>query len=159
MNTPAIGHALAVVPGCVETLSSDEGMARTATRSPRLGLSWLDELATTAFVSGETSQLVSLVRDSAEALAGPDRNEARMRLLARSIAVTRAHESALEQLLGERLAARDERGTNLVNKVLTATTRRLAALLAEHRMACAVEPHRTMVAVGHADRVTVKTVR
>jgi hypothetical protein len=46
----------------------------------------------------------------------------------------------------------------MVNKVLATTTRRLAMLLAEHRMACSA-PQRPMVAVGHADQVTVKAVR
>lgn len=91
--------------------------------------------------------------DIATVLAGDDANGARARLLARSIASARAQVCILEAMIAERVAERDAAGLALVDRALTNASRRILALLAEHRRAYAPE-RAVVVAVEHAN-VTV----
>jgi hypothetical protein len=144
----------------LESVNGDLNVEATSSVLPpaarQLGLDVLDRMAAVTFASGAVQELVDWATNSARSLVGPDRNEARMRLLARAIAATRAQMLCLEQLLGQRVNVRDVRGAELVDKILTSTTRRLAALLAEHRAACSAGQRAVVVGVGHAERVTIK---
>jgi len=143
MNTPANSHAL-------ETLGEHNQP------EPRLGLSWLDRFAATSLVSGQTTGLEAWAVDEARALAGTDRSGARLRLLSRSLAITTAQVRTLEALLGQALARRDARGVDLVNRSLSAATRRLCRLAAEHRAETMLQQRPAVVAVGHACNVTIR---
>ena len=93
--------------------------------------------------------------DSATALAGPDREAARLRLISRAVATERARQVVLEALLDQHLAARDFDAVGAINKVLSSTTKRtLCALLREH-VAASNLGQRATVMVGHADAVHV----
>lgn len=127
---------------------------------PQLGLTWLDKLAATAFVDcAETGPgpLIKVICESAQSLIGDDRDAARIRLLAREIAMVKASLDLITASIGERLRANDERGALLADRLARSATRRLTMLCAEHRAAGAVERRSTIVAVAHADAVHVDT--
>jgi hypothetical protein len=149
------GHDLEHPPasGAIE-LSSDRPAV-----TPQLVLSMYDKAAATTFASGAVEGLTGWATDCARSLTGADRNEARLRLLARTIAITAAQQRTLEMMLGTALAKRDERGVDMLNKTLTATSRRLVTLLAEHRLACTLPQRTPVVAVGQAEQVIVRAGR
>ena len=152
MEAPAKRHELQVV-------SQDDSPPTRFTRDgdqARLALSWLDKLGAGAFADGDKQELLDLVRDSAESLTGPDRNDARLRLLSRAIASMRAQQSLLEGAMGERLAARDYDGVAMLDRVLAGVVKRLVLLLAEHRHHCATDRRTALVAVGSADNLVIK---
>jgi hypothetical protein len=120
----------------------------------RVGLTALEQLGTGLLFDGAPpNELRSWLVDIATALAGSDANGARARLLARSLASARAQVATLEAMVAERLAERDAVGLALVDRALTNASRRLVALLAEHRRMHAPE-RPVVVAVEHAE-VTV----
>lgn len=124
----------------------------------RVGLSPLDRLALTGLASdGDVQAIIGWVTDSATALAGPDREASRLRLISRAVATQRARELVYEAMLDERLLARDFEGATAINKILTETTKRLARLLREHQAACLVGHHDVVVAVAHVDQINVAT--
>lgn len=98
----------------------------------RLGLSRFDRAPLKAFVGGDPDEVAEFIEDArllAEALAGDQGDEARVRLTSRCVAAARAQQRILEALLGERLAERDEAGVELVSKVLDGATKRLGMFL------------------------------
>ena len=115
---------------------------------PRVGLTRFDRLPLET-LSDDPHALASWVADSATALAGADREAARLRLISRAVATERARHVVLEAMLDERLAARDFEGVHAVNRVLTSTTKRLCALLREHAAACSIG-QRASVVIGQA---------
>ncbi len=134
--------------------------APPGTSKARLGLSPLDLLA--------LDQFVRATPDAATALHGQvvawanalydrdDRDNARMRMLARAIATTRAKCLLLESKRDECLTRRDAEGVLLLQKVLLGETRQLALLMAEHRLACATERRAAVnVAIGHVGAVNI----
>jgi hypothetical protein len=136
-----------------EVRARDPGVARV------VALSSLDKLALDALADPrDLPAIVRWTEDSATALSGVDRNEARVRLISRLVASERSRLLILEALLDERLAARDAAaGTDVerIDRLLHSTTRRLAVLLDQHRSACNAG-HRTTVVVGHANAVHVE---
>ena len=109
-----------------------------------------------AFAEGDHEELLGLVRDSAQSLVGPDRNDARLRLLSRAVASTRAQQSLLEGAMAERLAARDFDGVAMLDRVLAGVVKRLVMLLAEHRHHCATDRRSALVAVGSTESLVIK---
>lgn len=136
-----------------------DGLVRKEVAGTRVGLAWLDRMGPTSLVGDDATPLVQWMTDAATSLVSEDREAARMRLLARAIASTRAHMALLETKLGEYLATGDVRGTPLVDRILSNTVKRRAVLLAEHRAACAAGRRSVAVAVGHAEHVTVAAGR
>jgi hypothetical protein len=129
---------------------------------PPLKLSALDLQTLHGGLVADADQLAELDRlvlNTARLLAGPDRAETRVLMLAKAISITRAKCVLLESLLDARLAARDERDVLLVSKVLDGLRRHLVALLAEHRLA-GEGGRRTpvKVSVGHVGAVNVMAV-
>lgn len=127
----------------------------SAASAPRLGLSLLDQAALTAFMSGDPGEIGELVEDArllAEALAGDDGDQARIRLLARATSAARTQGRVLEVMLGDRLAKRDAQGVELVSKVLDGVTRRLTSLLRQLSVESALKK-RPAVYVAHANEV------
>lgn len=123
--------------------------------APRLGLSSLDKLSLEALVAGDVAGVAELARGLAEALAGPDQDQVRLRTLARAIAIARTQQSLLEAMLIERLAKRDAGGVELVDRVLRGLVGRLVKLTDAHRLESS-QQRRVAVHVGHADHVTVE---
>lgn len=97
--------------------------------APRaLGFSEYDRSAITAFVSGDREEIAKLVEDArqlADALAGPAGDGARVRLLARMAAACRAQLRILEDLLAQRVAARDFEAVAVLNKTLDGVAKRM----------------------------------
>ncbi|MEI8257079.1 MAG: hypothetical protein WCJ30_15505 [Deltaproteobacteria bacterium] len=119
--------------------------------SRKLGLSWLDAVALQRFVDNDESlwtKLVEQVTTVAQSLCGGDRDDARVRLLARAIATERARQLIYSDRLDDCMKRRDEEGVALIEKALLGTTRRLVLLLAEHRRACERLPRRVSISVG-----------
>lgn len=145
--------------------SEYEGIAETDVTPPpareqiadrRVRLTAIDKLALDALVDPrDVPALTAIVEASATALAGPDRNEARLRLVSRAVASQRARMLVLEGLLDEHLAAGKMSTVAEIDKLLLSTTKRLSLLLAEHRAACSAG-HRATVVVGHADSISVE---
>lgn len=107
----------------------------------------------------QRAELDRIVLNTARMLAGPDRVETRVLMLAKAIAITRAKCVLLESLLDARLAARDERDVLLVSKVLDGLRRHLIALVAEHRLACEGGRRTPVrVSVGQVGAVNVMAV-
>jgi len=150
-----------MVPDRPLHLVSQETEPAALARAPgqRLGLSLLDKQATTALVEGDATdlaELVELARGCAEALAGEDPNGAQRRLLAREIAIAKVTLDLRTSSIGDRIRAGDERGALLADRLATSAARRLAILAAEHRATCVAEKRQAVVAIGHAEHVTVE---
>lgn len=123
----------------------------------QLGLSRYDATAVTAFVKGDRDEIAALIEDTrlvAQGLASEGGDAARVRMAAREAAAARSQARVLQALLGERLAARDTVGVELISKALDGTTRRLALMLKHLAMESALRRRPTVV-VGHADVVSV----
>jgi len=130
--------------------------ARDHAVDPPIGLTSVDLLALDGLADPrDVPAIVDAVKMSATALAGSDRNAARVRLVARAVASERARMLVLQGMLDERLLARDFDGVAAIDRLLTSTTKRLAILLGEHRAACSVG-QRPTVLVGHADAIHVE---
>jgi hypothetical protein len=67
----------------------------------------------------------------------------------------RARQIVLGTLLDRHLATRDFDAANAINKILSATTKRLCALLREHAAACHVGCRDVMVAVAHVGEINL----
>ena len=131
------------------------GPGEQAHPSPtRLGLSRLDQAAVAAFTAGDTGEIVEDARQLAAALAGPDGDPARVRLMARAVAAARTQQRVLEALLGDRLAKRDREGVELVTTVLEGVSRRLA-MFTRHLAAESALRRRPTVVIGRADTVSI----
>src|SRR6266498_1189707 len=107
----------------LQVVSRDSAVTRgnacdARTGKGNLGLSWLDGLAATAFADGGDVELTKLVRDSAASLAGPDREEARVRLLSREIAICKVNLDLLNAALGSRLGTPDRRGAEMLDRMV-----------------------------------------
>jgi hypothetical protein len=127
-------------------------------REARLGLTWLDKLAASAFVEGspaELADLLELVRGCADSLASEDATDARQRLLAREIAIAKTTLDAMTTAIGHRVRANDASGALLADRLATSAARRLALLVEAHRADTLVEKRCAVVAIGHAEHVTI----
>ncbi len=91
---------------------------------------------------------------TAVALAGNERNAARIDVIAKSIACERARQLELSRRLDELLCGRDLEAAIVFDRLLTSANRRICGLLAEHRASCSTG-HRAAIVVGHADNVRV----
>jgi hypothetical protein len=136
--------------------AEERDLAPSQPASPsRLGLTPLDQAAVITFAGGSgTSDLVEDARQLAEALAGPDGDAARVRLLARATAAARTQERVLEILLGEQVAKRDVEGVELINRTLDGVSRRLVALVKQLAVESSLRKRPT-VFINHADEVTL----
>jgi len=121
-----------------------------------LGLSWLDQLATTALIDGRQLDLIALVRGSATSLAGPGGEEARLQLLSRAIAKCQTNWDLLNAGCGQQLRAGKLREAELLDRMALNATKRLTMLLAEHRAATTKAGRTAVIAVAHADAVHVE---
>ncbi len=122
----------------------------------------MDELALREFVSGEPDAwgtLLEQVNHWAHSLYDDaDRDDARRRMIARMIASQRAKSLLLEAKRDECLVKRDFAAVGVLDRLLDGTSRRLVALLAEHRQSCGGGQRSvtvTAVAVNRADTVNV----
>jgi hypothetical protein len=123
---------------------------------PRLGLPALDQLALTAFTSGDSAaQLVDHARDLAGALAAPDGDTTRRRTIARALAITRSQLDLVDAAMGEALGRRDFEAVKALTKLADSLTRRFKMLLEEHRIELGRDKPVQMF-VAHADSVTVR---
>ncbi len=125
-------------------------------------VNWLDRMAVKRTATGseeDFGKLYGLVEETMNALwLEPD--AARLRLLARTIAILRAKIELLEGLSDQALCARDLAFAAAIQKHLDGTTRRMTMLLTEHRLATQAERRSVSVAVvGHATQVNVQAVR
>lgn len=166
-----LGHEHFAHPRARVALSYDSPMIEVPVEPPptlppkptrRLGLSWLDAVALQRFVDGDESlwtKLVEQVTAVAWSLTGGDRDDARVRLLARAIATERARQIIFTDQLDGHLRRRDEQAVALIERTLLGTTRRLVLLLAEHRRACERLPRRVSISVGTANNVMVAAGR
>ncbi len=126
--------------------------------APRLALSWVDRLGATAYLAPDAEMHAAFVEHTtglARALYEPGREEARMRMLAKALATARTQVSVLESLLGGLLTKGDFEGAKMITRALDGATRRMMALLAEHRLACNADRRNVTVAVAHADHINV----
>ena len=159
-NTPTIS--------CMKPLEKDQQLAivpegaqeqHLATPLPqRIGLAPLDQFALRMLVSDNPATAVEHARGLAEALVGPDRDGARLRVLARGIATCETQRALLEAMLMERLARRDGEGVELVERVLRNLSARVFKLIEAHRQESLVQQRPVLVAVGHADAVNIGAV-
>lgn len=134
----------------------------TPPSAPPLTLTWLDRRALHIGFSAEEPQLAALdqlVLQTAQALAGPYRAEARLAMTAKALASARAKLLIVESLLDARITAADDRGVRRLSRVVDGARRHFVALLAKHRHACE-GGRRTPVriSVGQADAVNVMAV-
>lgn len=135
---------------------SQPGVTRTMefVRSGGLEVSPLETLSLEGLVRGDASAVVTFARGLSEALAGPDGDGARRRMLAKALAAERALQVVLEAVLVEQLAKGNTKALGSVNALLDATVRRLERLAAAHRADVQAD-RRAMIVVGHADEVNV----
>lgn len=158
--SPSADHSPTFTPEHFELIAPvPRTHARECSRRPRLGLSVLDRLAAGALVADEEpATLLELIRSSAESLSHQDsreRDDARVRLLSREIAVQKASLDLMTKMIGERIEANDDRGALLMDKLANGFARRLQILCGEHRACSLAERQPNVVAIGHADHVRI----
>jgi hypothetical protein len=123
----------------------------------QLGFSSFDNAAVTAFAKGDATavaQLIESTRLLAEALAGPEGDTVRVRMLARIVATARTQQRLLEALLGERLAQRDFEAVDAIEKVLNGVASRLS-VMTRHLRAESETRRRPVVLINNAERVSI----
>jgi hypothetical protein len=116
-------------------------------------------MAATALVEGSSSELagfLELVRSCAESLVGEDAMGARQRLIARELAVAKFTLDAMTASIGDRMRANDTTGALLADKLATSAARRLAILAEALRPEKASGRRGAIIAIGHAEHVTVE---
>lgn len=146
---------LAVVGSC-EPAPDEVARASETTTELRVKLSSVDKLALDGLADPrDVAALIGWAEDSATALAGSDRDAARLRLISRAVATERARLLVLEAMLDERLTACDWNAVREIRPVIATTSRVLCALLREHAAACHVRRHDVVVAVAHVDSINL----
>jgi hypothetical protein len=116
----------------------------------------IEMLALERLVSGSAEDAIEHARSLAAALAGPDRDEVRLRLLSKSLAHERTLQCLLERVLSDRTARGDREGIRTANEALRGATDRLVRLLAAHRLeSTAGQRPLVFVAPGNAVQVNV----
>ena len=155
MTTPTVPRHLSLA-ACASDAQL-EAVAREEPPSlpPRLGLPALDQLALTAFTTGDAAQLVEHARGMAEALASNDGDATRRRTIARLLAVARSQVDLIDAAVGEAMGRRDFDAVKALTKLEDSMTRRLKMLLEEHRIELGRDRPVQMF-VAHADSVTVR---
>ena len=146
----------------VDTLEPDlDALVRASEPLPptlRVRLSAIDKLALDGLVDErDAPTLIAWTEASAAALSGPDREDARLRLISRAVAIERARLLVLEALLDQKLTEqrRSWLAIREIRCLVADATRSLCALLREHAAACHVRRHDVMVAVAHVDAINV----
>lgn len=169
--TPVAGYAahvtqlsngsahLAIVDACER---EQEQLVRATDNAPQtepplhVKLSPLDRIALDGLTDPrDVPALIAWTESSATALAGSDREGARLRLISRSLATERARLLVLEGMLDERLAAGDWDAVREIRPVIATASKTLCGLLREHAAACHVGRHGITVAVAHVDAINV----
>ncbi len=127
---------------------------------PRLGLNLADELAIQELLRTDDQTAVALRQHllaAADALAGPDRDDSRVRLLAKLIATSRVRMAAWEALRDQRLAARDVDAVELLDRLITRESRRLLSYMEEHRMSSETRQRSVTLAAAHVSGLVVRS--
>jgi len=140
------------------TLDTQARLAIPDPDPPRqLGFSNFDNAAVTAFAKGDATavaQLIEATRSLAEALAGPEGDTVRVRMLARIVSTARTQQRLLEALLGERLAQRDFEAVDAIEKVLDGLAKRLS-MMTKHLRAESEMRRRPVVLINNAEKVSI----
>lgn len=130
-----------------------------AEATQRLGLSDADLVAATGVTGGLPDELIApmleAIKSVASALADEsDRDAARIRLVSRQIALSKAQLDVLVAQIGECMRAGDHAGARRADALANSAMKRMSLMLAEHRAACqSTRP--TFVAVANAGVVKV----
>jgi hypothetical protein len=135
--------------------STTEASSAHAHASPVVALGPV-ETKSLELVDDDTQAVADAVVETASELIGAGRDAARLTVIAKAIAREEQRHHSLARLHDQLVCARDLEALDVVARLLTASNRRLCALVAEHR-ACTHVGQRAAVVVGHADRVHVTT--
>lgn len=161
LNAPMIKtggecHGELAIQGAPVSLSAAEPLP-----APPMSVTWIDKLAIENLVEGDAEEIARLRAMYTETMNGlyDEPAAARLRVLARTISLLRAKLMILEGLSDRMLAARDLTVVAALQKTLTATTRRMTMLLAEHRLATQGEQRSVSVAVVGQAQVNVQGLR
>lgn len=160
--TKTDGNSQALADGVASAPEPTPPTPQVDSQGRRMRINWLDRMAVKGTATGseeDFGQLYGLVEETMNALwLEPD--AARLRLLARTIAVLRAKIELLEGLSDRALMAGDLPFAAAIQKYLDGTTRRMTMLLTEHRLATQAERRSVSVAVvGHTTQVNVQAAR
>ncbi|MEI8257375.1 MAG: hypothetical protein WCJ30_17000 [Deltaproteobacteria bacterium] len=136
--------------------------ALASSPTARLAITSIDELALRGFVSADEKTwdvLLQNVNQLAHALGrGEDRDDARLRMVSRLIAVYRTKVLLLEVRRDDALAVRDFATVIVLERLIDGTARRLSRLLAEHRQTCAGRRPVNVTAVSVQQTGTVNVI-
>lgn len=117
---------------------------------PRLGLPALDQLALTSFATGDAAELVEHARGLAESLAGADGDGTRRRTIARSLALVRTEMDLVDAAVGAAMGRGDFKAMEALSKVAERLSRRMCALLDEHRRELGRDGPKAVMLIGAA---------
>lgn len=125
-------------------------------------LSTLERLAARGMEIGSEDDGAPVLREIlawAEALdSSATRDAARLRLVSKLLAASRAKSLLIERIRDHHLMAGNAAELRMAQRALDSETKRLAVLLAEHRMACSADKRSVTVAVGRANTVNIAAV-
>jgi hypothetical protein len=121
-------------------------------------------MAACAFATGHdvnltVEGLLDWVTASARSLVAADRDEARMRMLARDISIARVQVIMLQRMVGRSITLGKLDVAERLDRLLNSATRRLVRMLGEHRASCAMERRTAVVSVENAENVLIKAGR
>jgi hypothetical protein len=117
---------------------------------PRLGLPAPDQLALTRFVTGDVTELVEHARGLAEALAGADGDGTRRRTISRSLALVRTEMDLVDAAVGAAMGRGDFKAMEALSRVAERLSRRMCALLDEHRRELGRDGPKAVMLIGAA---------
>jgi hypothetical protein len=93
----------------------------------------IEALSVTQLVSGGDGDIAAHVRARAGALAGGDGVNVRIRCIAKALALVETQLAQVQALLAQAIARRDVEGATLLDRMSVGATKRMCALLQEHR--------------------------
>jgi len=122
----------------------------------RVALNETERRAVTALLADDCgAAVIAHVVARATALASPDGPAVRRRSISKAVAILEMQLSQLSLLLSEAAARRDGDAVGLLDRAAAGVTKRLCALLQEHRFE-ETRGLRSAVVVGIANNVTVE---
>jgi hypothetical protein len=149
VTTSTVPRHLSLAP-CASD-AQPEALARAELpQQPRLGLPQLDQLALTSFVTGDAAELVEHARGLAESLAGADGDGTRRRTIARNLALVRTEMDLVDAAVGAAMGRGDFKAMEVLSKVAERLSRRMCALLDEHRRELGRDGPKAVMLIGAA---------
>lgn len=144
-------HELPSAPSGQRLGKQDEDTAR-----PRPGFTALEEVVLKSGATGIEDYVYDDAKQDLAALAGEDADGSRLRKISRRLTMEDHYLQVLKARQGQHIEAGDYVVAGQLDKLITAATKRLTALLKSHREEIRGLSPRSVVMIAEAERVELK---